>query len=62
VEVNVPGDDPLAWSAGSHAGTVVGSARVVMGPATKGRVPRMPAPCGRPAAEPALSWGGDPGD
>ena len=62
VEVEVPEGDPLAWSAGAHAGTVVSSARLVMGAATKGRVPRIPAPCARPVAEPALSWGGDPGD
>jgi len=62
VRVEVSGDDPLAWAAGSHAGTVVSSARLVMEEATGGWRSRAAARCARPAAEPALAWSGDPGD
>lgn len=62
VEVELAADDPLAWIGGSHAGSVVSSARLVMGEALPVRTHRVTGRYARPAAEPALSLGHNPGD
>lgn len=62
VEIGVPQGDPLDWLEGRHLGTVVASARLVMGEACPGEGPRVPGRVTRQAPEPALSWGSCPGD
>jgi len=62
VEAAVGADDPLAWTAGTHLGTIVSSARLVMGEACPPPTPRAPRHLTRPAAEPALAWAPNRGD
>lgn len=62
IEVRVPAGDPLAWIGGRHLGAVLSSARLVMGEAVPVRGPGAPHRARRPAPEPALSWGAEPGD
>ena len=66
VEVTVPEGDPLAWLAGGHLGTVLSSARLVMGdacpPEEAGALTRAARRAARSAPEPALSSVSHPGD
>jgi hypothetical protein len=66
VEVAVPESDPLAWLAGGHLGTVLSSARLVMGEASPPEEARAFRGAARRAArsvpEPALSSVSHPGD
>ncbi len=65
VEVAVPEGDPLRWLAGGHLGTVLSSARLVMGeasPPEDGGALRRAARAARSAPEPALSSVSHPGD
>lgn len=66
LEVTVPDDDPLSWLAGGHLGTVVSSARLVMGeacpPETAAVLRRAARRATRSAPEPALSSVSHPGD
>lgn len=62
VEVTVPAADPLAWIQGRHLGTVVASARLVMGEACPPRDSHAARRAPRQAPEPALSWAPHPGD
>jgi len=62
VEVTTQGDDPLAWTSGSHPGAIVSSARFVMGEACPAPSPRAPRSRTRPAPEPALAWVPNSGD
>ncbi|HWC12932.1 MAG TPA: acetoacetate decarboxylase family protein [Acidimicrobiales bacterium] len=66
LEVTVPDHDPLSWLAGGHLGTVVSSARLVMGeacpPETAAVLRRAARRASRSAPEPALSSVSHPGD
>jgi hypothetical protein len=66
LEVTVPEGDPLTWLAGGHLGTVLSSARLVMGHACAPEDARALARAARRAArsapEPALSSVSHPGD
>ena len=65
VEVTVPEGDPLDWLAGGHLGTVLSSARLVMGdafPPEGARAFRRATRAARSAPEPALSSASHPGD
>jgi Acetoacetate decarboxylase (ADC) len=66
VEVSVPDGDPLTWLAGGHLGTILSSARLVMGdacpPEEARALTRAARRAARSAPEPALSSVSHPGD